>query len=56
MLEDVQSSNDTRNIDIDQVGIKDIIYPISLLDKNKGIQNTTAKIAMSFQLLSLIHI
>lgn len=50
MLEDVQSSHDTRNIDIDQVGIKDIIYPISLLDKNKGIQNTTAKIAMSVQL------
>lgn len=50
MLEDVQSSKDTRNIDIDNVGIKDIIYPISLRDKNKGVQHTTAKISMSVQL------
>ncbi len=50
MLEDIQSSKDTRNIDINQVGIKDIIYPISLKDRNKGIQNTTAKITMSVML------
>ena len=50
MLEDIQSSKDTRNIDIDQVGIKDIVYPISLKDRNKGIQNTTAKITMSVML------
>ena len=35
MLEDIQNSKDTRNIDINQVGIKDIIYPISLKDRNK---------------------
>ncbi len=50
MLEDIQNSHDTRNIDIDQVGIKDIIYPISLKDKNKGIQHTTARITMSVML------
>ena len=50
MLEDVQSSKDTRNIDIDNVGIKDIIYPISLSDRSKGVQHTTAKITMSVQL------
>ena len=50
MLEDIQNSKDTRNIDINQVGIKDIIYPISLKDRNKGIQNTIAKITMSVML------
>ena len=50
MLEDIQSSKDTRNIDIDQVGIKDIVYPISLKDRNKGVQSTTAKITMSVML------
>lgn len=50
MLEDVQSSRDTRNIDIDQVGIKDIVYPITLIDRQKGQQHTVAKITMSVQL------
>lgn len=50
MLEDIQSTRDTRKIDIDQVGIKDITYPITLRDKNRGIQHTTAKIGMSVHL------
>lgn len=44
MLEDIQSSKDTRNIDIDKVGIKDIVYPISLKDRNKGVQTQRGKI------------
>lgn len=44
MLKDVQASSDERNIAIDKVGIKDIRYPITLRDKNKGNQDTVAVI------------
>ncbi len=45
-MEDIQSHKDHRNIDIDQVGVKDISYPITVLDKNNGKQQTVAKINM----------
>ncbi|MBW2028960.1 MAG: GTP cyclohydrolase I FolE2 [Deltaproteobacteria bacterium] len=45
-MEDVQNSKDDRNIDIDQVGVKGIRYPITVLDKNMGSQQTVAKINM----------
>ncbi|MFH1081937.1 MAG: GTP cyclohydrolase FolE2, partial [Pseudomonadota bacterium] len=35
-----------RNIDIDQVGVKGIRYPITVLDKNMGEQQTVATINM----------
>ena len=37
---------DTRNIDIDQVGVKGIRYPITVLDKDMGEQQTVAEINM----------
>jgi len=37
---------DYRNIDIDQVGVKGIRYPITVLDKDMGSQQTVAKINM----------
>ncbi len=43
---DIQALKDHRNIDIDKVGVKDIRYPIVVLDKAKGIQHTIAKINM----------
>jgi GTP cyclohydrolase I len=46
MMEDIQSHKDHRNIDIDQVGVKDIRYPITVLDKNNGKQLTVANINM----------
>jgi GTP cyclohydrolase I len=46
IIEDIQNHLDTRNIDIDQVGVKDIRYPITVLDKDAGKQNTVAKINM----------
>lgn len=49
-MRDIQSSKDTRNIDIDQVGIKDITYPIVLRDKKRGAQSAVAKISMSVKL------
>ncbi len=43
---DVQRLNDYRNIPINKVGIKNIKYPISVLDKRNKIQHTVAKINM----------
>jgi len=45
-LSDVQKSRDTRNIPISKVGVKDISYPIVIMDKNKSIQHTVARINM----------
>ena len=45
-MEDIQNHSDDRNIDIDQVGVKGIRYPITVLDKNMGKQQTVAKINM----------
>lgn len=41
-IADVQSMPDHRNIDIDKVGVKNISYPIVVLDKFNGTQNTVA--------------
>ncbi len=41
-IADVQSLPDHRNIDIDKVGVKNISYPIVVLDKFNGTQNTVA--------------
>jgi GTP cyclohydrolase I len=45
-LTDVQKSRDTRNIPIGKVGVKDISYPIVVMDKNKSLQHTVARINM----------
>ncbi len=45
-MEDTQNHKDNRNIDIDQVGVKGIRYPITVLDKDMGKQQTVAKINM----------
>ena len=46
MLTDVQNSQDGRGIAIDKVGIKNLHYPISVLDKAKSFQHTVADINM----------
>jgi GTP cyclohydrolase I len=46
LMEDIQNHKDYRNIDIDQVGVKGISYPITVLDKNEGEQQTVARINM----------
>jgi len=43
---DVQMSLDYRNVDIDRVGVKGISYPITVLDKDMGKQQTVASINM----------
>lgn len=42
----MQKSRDTRNIPIDKVGVKDISYPIVVMDRKKKFQHTIARINM----------
>jgi GTP cyclohydrolase I len=43
---DIQNQRDVRKIDIDKVGVKNIKYPITVLDKFRDRQNTVATINM----------
>lgn len=45
-MPDMQKSRDDRNIAIDKVGVKDIRYPIVVMDKSKEHQQTVARINM----------
>jgi GTP cyclohydrolase I len=45
-LRDIQSEPDARNIPINRVGVKDISYPVVVLDRADGEQHTVAKINM----------
>jgi len=45
-MKDIQNERDYRNIAINKVGIKNLKYPITILDRNKGEQNTVASINM----------
>ena len=44
IMKDIQNNKDNRNIDIDQVGVKRIRYPITVRDKDMGKQQTVAEI------------
>ncbi len=46
LLHDVQKRSDTRRIPIDKVGVKDISYPIVVMDKNRSVQHTVARVNM----------
>lgn len=43
---DIQNQRDYRNIPIDKVGIKNLRYPIRVLDRKNGYQHTVASINM----------
>ncbi len=45
-MRDVQNERDYRNIAINKVGIKDLRYPITVLDRGRGHQHTVASINM----------
>ena len=49
-LADVQSRSDHRLIDIDRVGVKNLLFPITVLDKANGVQSTVAEITMAVSL------
>jgi GTP cyclohydrolase IB len=45
-MKDIQSQRDHRRINIQKVGVKDITYPIMVLDKAKKLQRTVANFNM----------
>jgi GTP cyclohydrolase I len=45
-VRDVQNMHDDRQIEIDKVGVKNVKYPIVVLDKTNGFQHTVATIDM----------
>ncbi len=45
-LRDIQSESDHRNIPINRVGVKDISYPVVVLDRAEGKQHTVARVNM----------
>ena len=47
---DMQNETDHRAIDINQVGVSDLRYPITVLDKTTERQSTIASISMSVSL------
>ena len=49
-MNDVQNSRDFRNITLDEAGIKDLQYPVTLLDRKNERQKTVATISMSVEL------
>jgi len=49
-MTDIRHTPDHRNIDIDRVGIKNLVYPIVLRDMKNKTQHTTAKITFCVDL------
>ena len=49
-MPDVQNQSDSRGIAIDQVGVSDLRYPITVLDIQAGKQNVAASLTMSVSL------
>jgi GTP cyclohydrolase I len=47
---DVQARRDRRRIEIDRVGVKDILYPITVLDRRHKTQRTVARVSMTVNL------
>jgi GTP cyclohydrolase I len=47
---DVQASGDLRGLPIDEVGVCDLKYPITVLDRANQLQQSAAKISMSVSL------
>jgi GTP cyclohydrolase I len=45
-LRDIQSELDHRKLPINKVGVKDIKYPVTVLDRDEGSQHTVAKVNM----------
>ncbi len=50
VIPDVQSSEDTRRLAIDKVGIKAIRHPVRVADKDDGVQHTIATFNMYVEL------
>jgi GTP cyclohydrolase I len=46
LMPDIQSTKDQRNVAIDRVGVKDVVYPLRLRTRDGGEQHTVATINM----------
>ena len=49
-MRDVQNEADDRNLAIDRVGISGISWPISVPDRENGVQETVAEVSLSVSL------
>src|SRR2546430_13030504 len=49
-LKDTQSERDDRELAIDSVGVKNLRYPIQILDKARETQSTIATVALTVDL------
>lgn len=49
-MKDVQSEPDLRNLPIDKVGISSVCWPIQVLDRINGTQDTVANVSLSVML------
>lgn len=49
-MRDVQSERDLRNMPIDRVGINSVSWPIQVLDRSCGTQDTVAEVSLSVML------
>ena len=45
-MPDMQKRPDSRKIPIAKVGVKDITYPVVVMDKNRSLQHTVARVNM----------
>ena len=43
-MRDIQNEEDTREVPLQKVGVKGVKYPVSVLDKTKKTQTTTATV------------
>lgn len=49
-LVDIQSSRDERKIPIDRVGVREVMYPITLRERENGMQQTVGKFTLTVDL------
>ncbi len=45
-MADIQGLPDDRQIEIDKVGVRDILYPITVMDRSRKTQQTVARVSM----------
>lgn len=49
-MKDVQNEQDTRNVSIDKVGVSGVSWPVTVMDRQNGTQETVAEVALSVSL------
>lgn len=51
-MDDVQAQRDNRKVALKKVGIKDLKWPVKVMDKTQGVQNTVGTLELSVDLPS----